>query len=124
MKKIRELGKRCVNVWKHWGMSLLVPLSVFAIGMGSATAAGTQTIQLYQAPPLLIANTSMSDLLAKYKNYDYNGDGKIEIVSLMPIAGVEEDVDSTPRDSALTLILVEPRLLNTIKDSTFSVADL
>src|SRR5437867_1533792 len=103
LRSMKEARVMPQPVWKR-SMSLVVLLSLFAIGMAFAPTASAQT--------------NMSALLAKYNNYDYPpADGNIEISSLTPIAGVEGNVDAAPRDVPLTLVFVEPRLLNTINGS-------
>src|SRR5690349_5672412 len=67
--------------------------------------------------PSANAQTAMSTILAKYTNYDLaqpTPDGIFEISSLTPTPGVEGNPDTIAHDVPLTLVFVEPRLLNTI----------
>jgi hypothetical protein len=58
--------------------------------------------------------TKMSTIMANYANYNIPivTDNTIEINSIQALSGVEVDVDQTPTNLPLVLILVEPRLMN------------
>ena len=94
-------------------------------GRMALTASMLAALSIFLPPRCATAQTNMSTILARYTNYDYPpADGNREIGSITAISQVEGDVDATPRDMPLALILVEPRLLNSITGSTYSAGDL
>ncbi|MCW5977458.1 MAG: hypothetical protein KIT09_05245 [Bryobacteraceae bacterium] len=68
---------------------------------------------------------TMADLLNEYKNYDFPpADGRIEIASLTPVQGVELDPAYVPPNKPLTIVFIEPRLLEEIPNSLYNVTQL
>ncbi len=70
--------------------------------------------------------TKMSTIMANYTNYNIPlvADNTIEINSILGLSGVESNVDQTPTNVPLVLILVEPRLMNAFTGSKYQLADL
>ncbi len=74
--------------------------------------------------PLLYSQQNISEVMNDFKNYDLDSDGTDEIKRLDYLDFESINSDDSVAEGRLVLILIEGRLLKTLKGSEFSKADL